>query len=124
MSSNTKIENFKGIKATIKYEDIVEEYADKCVGILQTAQWKTHRANNSYNDGWTAENKKGKGSSSTVVWNRTNYQLTHLLEKGHLVTNKKNGIGWASPYPHIDPAFQEVKGGFERAMQDVKLEVK
>lgn len=122
--SDVKLENFKGFKAEIKYEDILEEYAEKCVDILKTAQWKTHRLRKSYNDGWTAEPKKGRESSSVVVWNATNYQLTHLLENGHLITNKRNGIGWASAHPHIDPAFRQVKGGFERAMEDADIKFK
>ncbi len=43
---------------------------------------------------------------SIVVHNRTDYQLTHLLEKGHDVINdrEKGVIGNAKAHPHIGPA--------------------
>lgn len=122
--SDTKLEIFKGIKAEIMMDDIIEEYADKCVGILRQTQWKTKRANKSYNDGWTTEKKKKKQETSCTVWNATEYQLTHLLEKGHLITNKRNGVGWAAAHPHIDPAFQDVKEPFKRAMEDADIKFK
>lgn len=120
-----KLENFKGLKAEIEYESILKEYAEKCSDILRTVpEWKTRRLSKSYNSGWTVKESKGKQGTSEVVWNETNYQLTHLLEKGHLITNKRNGIGWANAYPHIDPAFQDIKSPFMKAMEDVKVKFK
>lgn len=122
---NTKIENFKGLEVDIKFADIIERYADKCSELLKVNSPDGVRTNNKYREGWEAEQKsKKKDDVSYVVWNKTNYQLTHLFEKGHLIVNKRNGVGWASSQPHIDKSFQTIKPWFERAMEDVDIKVK
>lgn len=66
-----------------------------------------------YHKGWTIKlQKKGKGKYTKVLWNRTNYQLTHLLEFGHV---KRDGTGWVDPSPaggHIQPVEEKYKVEF------------
>lgn len=66
-----------------------------------------------YYKGWTIKlQKKGKGKYTKVIWNKTNYQLTHLLEFGHA---KRDGTGWVDPSPaggHIQPVEEEYKVKF------------
>ena len=38
-----------------------------------------------------------------IVHNSKNYQLTHLLEDGHVVVNKHGVVGRASAHKHIEP---------------------
>ena len=38
-----------------------------------------------------------------IVHNKTDYQLTHLLENGHVIRNKKGTYGRAPAHPHIKP---------------------
>ena len=50
-----------------------------------------------YNKGWTASTDVGRTEVKSVVHNRTDYQLSHLLEFGHA---KANG-GRTKAFPHI-----------------------
>lgn len=53
---------------------------------------------NPYWSGWSVKlQKKGKLKYHKVIWNKTNYQLTHLLEFGH---STRNG-GFTKATPHI-----------------------
>ena len=93
-------------------EDILNDYAtevretvDNCCmetakdcgnKLKQTSPKKTGK----YAKGWAVkEVKQGIGASTWVVHNKTSYQLTHLLEKGHA---KRNG-GRVRAIPHIKP---------------------
>ena len=59
-----------------------------------------------YNNGWTI--MKTKREKKATVHNATEYQLTHLLEKGHALHQG----GRAKAFPHIAPVA-------ERAEQDL-----
>lgn len=51
-----------------------------------------------YYSGWTTKiSMRGHTKYQKVIWNKTNYQLTHLLEFGHA---KRNGKRWKGR-PHI-----------------------
>ena len=54
----------------------------------------------SYASGWGT---KKQGDMDIVVHNRTDYQLTHLLENGHIIRNKKGTYGRAPAHKHIKP---------------------
>ena len=54
----------------------------------------------SYAKGWGT---KKLGDMDVVVHNRTDYQLTHLLENGHVIRNKKGTYGRAPAHKHIKP---------------------
>ena len=54
----------------------------------------------SYAKGWGV---KKQGDMDVVVHNRTDYQLTHLLENGHVIRNKKGTYGRAPAHKHIKP---------------------
>lgn len=57
----------------------------------------------SYASGWAV---KKEGEMDAVVYNRTDYQLTHLLENGHVIRNKKGTYGRTSGRKHIAPVEQ------------------
>ena len=62
------------------------------------------RKTGDYAKGWKVKKKRGRNGLQTVtVHNKTNYQLTHLLENGHVVRNKKGTYGRTRPIKHIAP---------------------
>ena len=64
----------------------------------------------SYARGWGIKRERGSGGINTVtVHNKTNYQLTHLLENGHVIRNKKGTYGRAPAHPHIKPVEEFAK---------------
>lgn len=68
--------------------------------------FQSKRRGHKYARSWTFRRDKDElGSTSCVVFNRE-YQLTHLLEKGHDI--KRNGvtIGHASAHQHILPVAE------------------
>lgn len=65
----------------------------------------------SYAKGWRAKKLK----HGWVVHNATDYQLTHLLEKGHA----KRGGGRVPAKPHIEKVEQEAIEGYEKDVEKV-----
>ena len=64
-----------------------------------------------YNKGWTV--KKTKRDKTATVHNATDYQLTHLLEKGHAL---RQG-GRTQAFPHIAPVAEKCE---ENLMRNIK----
>lgn len=120
------IEEFNGLDVTIDYEDIIKEYGDKAVKRLKENSPKQvakkprksrGRRRKKYKDSWTTKETKKSNQYEVLVYNKENWQLTHLLENGHLIVNKKNGVGWASAKPHITPTYQTLKPRFIAEMK-------
>lgn len=62
-----------------------------------------------YASGWSVKNMGKNGKiANLVVHNRTHYQLTHLLENGHVIRNKKGTYGRAPAQKHIAPVADRV----------------
>ena len=65
-----------------------------------------------YKRGWRMEIEKGFGYVEATIFNKTDYQLTHLLEKPHL---KRNG-GITTPKVHIAPVEEKCIKDFEEKL--------
>lgn len=97
---------------TTEVEEGLEEEKEK------VAKWSTRRLRvtspkktGEYAKGWRAK-KVGK---AWVTHNATDYQLTHLLEKGYA----KVGGGRVPGRPHIAPVEEEAIKQFEQGVEKV-----
>lgn len=85
-------------------EDVRKSVKDGITAVSKEAVQKLRntspRETGSYSKGWSV---KRMGDMDAVVHNRTDYQLTHLLENGHVIKNKKGTYGRTHGIKHIKP---------------------
>lgn len=69
----------------------------------------------SYKKGWAVKKEEGSARLYVIhkIHNRTDYQLTHLLEKGHA---KRNG-GRVAAIPHIRTAEEKAVEAMEKGVE-------
>ena len=122
MANNIRLDRLHGLKAEINYQPIIDKFGNDTASYLKRSSPRGRRRSKTYAQGWEFKvDSKTKDSYGGKVWNATNYQLTHLLENGHLIVNKIGGVGWASAVPHIDPVYQKIKSPFEKAMENAEI---
>lgn len=116
--------------AEIKIDNLAKEIARELAAYTEEIQEEVEKATNkvtrdlvkdlkqtspvltgSYAEGWTRKTFR----DSTVVHNRTDYQLTHLLEYGHA----KQGGGRVSARVHIRPAEEKAVKTFMDRVEGV-----
>lgn len=106
------------------YKDDVDECLDKAAvqyakigkAELQSASPVGKNTPNSghYAKGWAYKKHKSKNRVGATIHNKTDYQLTHLLENGHALRQ-----GGRSPaIVHIKPIHDEITEEFEREVKD------
>lgn len=94
-------------------EDAKSDIAKQAVSKLRVAgSFKGSK----YRKGWT----KKKQGTAYVVYNRTDGQLTHLLEFGHALRRGGRSIGSTRAFEHIAPVEKFVIDEFEA---DVKKRI-
>ena len=90
------------------YEGAAKEISRECVQRLKAVKWKTNTGKK-YSATWTLKRDKHSGGyfGTWIVHNSKNYQLTHLLENGHVVVNAKGSTGKrAAAHKHIEPVYE------------------
>lgn len=70
-----------------------------------------------YARGWSV---KKDGDKSATVYNKTAPSLTHLLENGHVIRNKKGTYGRAPAHKHIAPVEQWAITEFENELMRIE----
>lgn len=98
------------VKTLQEYSGEVMDEVDKAVedcgkGMKKDIAAASRTRTGAYKKGWRCEvTRHGRGNTSALVKNATNYQLTHLLERPH---KKRGGKGMKQAYPHIAPAAKK-----------------
>ena len=108
------------------YEDRVKNVYEMSVSrvsreAVQRLRNTSPKKSGSYARGWSLKKvKSGANVMDVIVHNRTDYQLTHLLENGHVIRNKKGTYGRTRPIKHIAPvaewAENELPNEIERGL--------
>lgn len=92
----------------------VNNVSKECVQKLRNT---SPRKTGSYSKGWGT---KKQGEMDVIVHNRTDYQLTHLLENGHVIKNKKGTYGRTRGIKHIQPVEEWASDELpRRIMEDI-----
>lgn len=115
----------------IQMADILDTVSKRVKGVLETDSMQVAKEtvqklkntspvkDGSYARGWKVSKKKG---ADLVVHNATDYRLTHLLENGHVIRNKKGTYGRTHPIKHIQPAEEWASEELPRKiMEDLDL---
>lgn len=97
---------------SVEVEEVANKVGKEAVDELK--QISPKGAKKSYAKGWKLKkDKKGKNLYTIKIHNKTDYQLTHLLEFGHAT---KNG-GKAKAQPHIRPVEKKYSEKFEKELK-------
>lgn len=111
----------------IDIQDMLNEYSqDIQDGITQAAEdiakrganelkTKSPKRTGKYSKGWRVDKRSGKGFVHATIYNATNWQLTHLLEKPHLLRNGKKSV----PKVHIEPVEQKCINDFRNEVEQI-----
>lgn len=119
---------------SVQIKQILDQYGDDVKDAWNKAVAKVGRESvnklkntspkktGSYARGWTIKRIQGRGGVlDIIVHNKTDYQLTHLLENGHVIRNKKGTYGRTNGIKHIAPvedwANNELPNEIERDLR-------
>lgn len=95
----------------------IDKVAKESVAKLRST---SPRRTGEYAKGWTRKRVKDRGGINNVIVHNRVYQLTHLLENGHVVRNSKGTYGRAPGIKHIKPveewANSELPAEIEREL--------
>lgn len=100
----------------VQMREILDDYSTEVVRATNAAEQKvakeaasklrntSPKRTGKYAKSWKVKTQRGSaGIDEVIVYNRDHYQLTHLLENGHVIRNKKGEYGRTSPIKHIEP---------------------
>lgn len=72
-----------------------------------------------YRKGWRVSKRSGKGFAHATIYNATDWQLTHLLEKPHAIRNQYGTWGTSKPQVHIEPVEQECIQAYKKDIEQI-----
>lgn len=96
-------------------EKVMKAIDEETKGAVKELEQASPKLTGDYAKGWTSQKGfTGKYSRTSIIHNKTDYQLTHLLEFGHA---KRNG-GRTAPRPHIKPIETRIAEKLTRKVED------
>ena len=72
-----------------------------------------------YRKGWRVDKRSGKGFVHATIYNATDWQLTHLLEKPHVIRNKYGEWGTSKPKVHIQPVEEKCIEQYKKDVEQI-----
>lgn len=99
----------------IQMEKILEQYSKEVKDVtdksiekvskesVQKLKNTSPKRTGKYARSWTKKKVKGRNGIDEVTVHNKQYQLTHLLENGHIVRNSKGTYGRTNGIKHIKP---------------------
>ena len=101
-------------ETTQKVKKIVDEVTDETIEKLgNDTESLFQKRTGKYAEGWARKDAETMFEKTNTIHNKQ-YQLTHLLEKGHA---KRNG-GRVEGRPHIEPAEEKSKEELEKRITE------
>lgn len=102
-----------GAEATVAVQEAVKEEANEVKDEIKRNA-KARGWSSKYVNGFTVSEKSTRLGMQSIVHNKTEYRLIHLLEFGHRVVNpygnKNNKKTTSSPaFPHVAPAVEHLE---------------
>lgn len=95
--------------------EAMDEVGKEAVNRLKSTSPKKKKNGGRYAKGWKYQrDKKSRLLIEARVYNATDGQLTHLLEKGHPIIRNGQVVGRVKPQKHIEPVDQWVEQNFAR----------
>lgn len=101
-----------------KTNEATDKTSKESVRKLKSTSPRSVKHTRKYAEGWRVKRERGKDGLYTVtVHNKTNYQLTHLLENGHIIRNGKGVYGRTNGIKHIAPVEEWAKDELPREIE-------
>lgn len=82
---------------------------------VKALKWTSPADSGSYAKGWTYKKVNGR----YIVYNKTDYQLTHLLEYGHDVVAYGKKVGHVAAKPHIKDVEDSLEGYMIKKLEEL-----
>ena len=93
-------------------EEEIDSTTDK---VKDEIKAKSPKLTGSYKKGWSVKKESGNGTITRTIYNKTDYQLTHLLEHGHVNRDGTRTHGKA----HIGPAWDKYGSELNKRIEQI-----
>lgn len=113
----------------IQMEKILEQYSKEVKDVtdksiekvskesVQKLKNTSPKRTGKYARSWTKKKVKGRNGIDEVTVHNKQYQLTHLLENGHIVRNSKGTYGRTNGIKHIKPVEEWAQDALQQEIE-------